>query len=377
MHHVILGAGPAGVIAAETLRKQDTDAQITLVSGEKEPPYSRMAIPYLLSGQIKEAGTYLRQDKTHFDMLEIAVEHRRTKAINAKEKSVAFDDGNRLSYDRLLIATGASPIRPPVPGLDLPGVRTCWTLDDARAIRMVPRMMDDVAGNMLRRWCEQKGVRVLTGVKITEIDRRKDRLDISLSNGPLLTAKLVVVAAGVAPNIGFLQGSGIKTNTGIKVSDRLKTSARDVYAAGDVAEARDLSTGAFSVLAIQPVAADHGRIAALNMAGVKTPHEGSLNMNVLDTMGLISSSFGKWDGVKDGDSVRMQDDGGFRYLRLEFEEDRLIGAQAVGLTDHIGMTRGLIQTGLSLGQWKDRLMKGPERIAEAYIAAAQGISPAH
>ena len=178
---------------------------------------------------------------------------------------------------------------------------------------------------------------------------------------------------GVASNIGFLEGSGIKTRQGVKVNDFLQTSAQDVYAAGDVAEARDMSTGEFSVLAIQPVAADHGRIAALNMLGRPTPHEGSLNMNVLDTMGLISSSFGKWDGVKSGDSARMNDESGNRYLRLEFDDDRLIGVQAVGLTDHIGIARGLIQTGQRLGRWKSKLMKSPERLAEAYIATAHGI----
>ena len=97
-------------------------------------------------------------------------------------------------------------------------------------------------------------------------------------------------------------------------------------------------------------------------------------MNVLDTIGLVSSSFGAWEGIKGGDSARMSDERVYRYLRLEFDGDRLAGAQAVGLTDHIGIARGLIQTGLRLGRWKDILMKSPERLAEAYVATAQGIS---
>ena len=183
------------------------------------------------------------------------------------------------------------------------------------------------------------------------------------------------MAAGVAPNIDFLKGSGIKTKQGVTADGFLRTSVKDVYAAGDVAQAKDLSTGEFSVLAIQPVAADHGRIAALNMAGHKTPHEGSLNMNVLATIGLVSSSFGAWEGVQGGENARMSDEKAYRYLRLEFDGDRLAGAQAVGLTDHIGIARGLIQTKLRLGRWKVTLMKSPERLAEAYVATAQGISP--
>jgi NADPH-dependent 2,4-dienoyl-CoA reductase/sulfur reductase-like enzyme len=417
MHHVIIGAGPAGVVAAETLRGLDAKAKITLLGDEGEPPYSRMAIPYLLAGQIKEEGTYLRHEKKHYKDLGIDVVQGHVKAVDPKKKTLALKKGKDISYDRLLIATGASAIRPKIDGLDLPGVHTCWTLEDERAIaklagkgapvvlmgagfigsiilealvargteltvvemedRMVPRMMDKTAGAMLKRWCEAKGVNVLTGTKINKIEKGKKGLSVKLSgkNKDSIPAKLVVVAAGVAPNVGFLKGSGIKTDEGVRVDGFLRTSAADVYAAGDVAEGKDLTTGMHDVMAIQPVAVDHGRIAALNMAGHETPHPGSLNMNVLDTIGLVSSSFGAWDGVKGGQGARMSDEDGYRYLRLEFDGDRLIGGQAVGLTDHVGIMRGLIQTGLRLGDWKDRLLKSPERLAEAYVATAQGIGP--
>ena len=374
-----------------------------------------MAIPYFLSKQIGEKGTYLRQDPDHYKNQGIDVIRARAGAVDTNNKTITLEKGGEVEYDRLLLATGASPIRPPIEGLDLPGIHTCWTLADARAIldralkgddvvllgagfigtiilealvsrgvkltvvemgdRMVPRMMDEVAGTMLKRWCEEQGVKVLTGTQITQITRQKNRLDISLSTGNSLQANLVVIAAGVTPNTGFLAGSDIDTNQGVTVNEFLRTSAMDVYAAGDVAQAKDLSTGEFSVLAIQPVAADHGRIAALNMAGLETPHEGSLNMNVLDTIGLVSSSFGAWEGVKGGMSTRMGDENGYRYMRLEFDGDRLAGAQTVGFTDHIGIARGLIQTGLRLGRWKDILMTSPERLAEAYVATVQGIVP--
>ena len=182
-----------------------------------------------------------------------------------------------------------------------------------------------------------------------------------------------MVAAGVAPNIDFLKNSGVKTGAGVRVNDHLATDAPGVYAAGDVAEARDLSTGEWDVLAIQPVAVEHGYIAGLNMAGTPTPHRGSLNMNVLDTLGLISSSFGSWMGVKGGESGKLVDEDGYRYLRLEFSGDQLVGGQAVGMTENIGTMRGLIQTGLHLGEWKDRLMTSPQRLTEAYVATSQGL----
>jgi NADPH-dependent 2,4-dienoyl-CoA reductase/sulfur reductase-like enzyme len=413
-HHVIIGAGPAGVTAAETIRKQDPFAEVTLISGEAEPPYSRMAIPYLLEGKIGEDGTHLRQTEGHYDTHSINVQPGPVTKVDTAAHSVTLANGTSLNYDKLLIATGASPIRPPIKGLDQAGVHTCWTLDDARQItklaekgapvvlvgagfigsiileslakagvqltvvemgdRMVPRMLDETAGNMLKRWCESQGVRVVTGTTVEAIESAAGDagLQVALGNGEKLGARLVVVATGVRSNTGFLDGSGIDVGNGIKVDEFLATSAPGVYAAGDVAEGVDLSTGMPDMLAIQPVAVEHGFLAAMNMTGRPAKHRGSLNMNVLDTLGLISSSFGNWQGVDGGQSVSKVDDAGYRYLRLEFGGDKLVGAQCVGVTDHIGMLRGLIQTGLPLGVWKERLMEAPERLPEAYVAVAQG-----
>lgn len=416
MNYVILGAGPAGVTAAETIRQHDKSATITLVSGDGEPPYSRMAIPYLLHGDIKEQGTYLRQQDGHYARLGITVKLARAGGIDTAAKTVFLSGGEALSYDKLLIATGASPIIPKVPGSNLEGVSTCWTLADAREIakragkgqpvvlvgagfigsivlealhqmgckitvveiapRMVARMLDDTAGNMLGRWCTQHGVAVVTNTKVERITGGSgisgNELAVSLSNGDILQARLVVLAAGVRSNTGFLVGSNVAVNTGIKVNQFLETTAPGIYAAGDCCEGIDLSTGKPDMLAIQPVAVEHGRIAGLNMVGIKTPHRGSLNMNVLDTMGLISSSFGLWQGVEGGETAKLVDEAGFKYLKLNFLGDKLVGAQCVGMTDHVGMLRGLIQSEFRLGAWKKRLMESPELLRQAYIAASQG-----
>ena len=96
-----------------------------------------------------------------------------------------------------------------------------------------------------------------------------------------------------------------------------------------------------------------------------------MDMNVLDTLGLICTSYGCWMGVDGGESGQLLDAEGFRYLKLQFEDDRLIGAIALGMTQHIGVIRGLIQSRLSLGVWKDRLMQDPTRVMEAYLASTQ------
>lgn len=413
MRYVLIGAGPAGVVAAETLRKADPKGDIVLLGDEPEPPYSRMALPYFLVGTIDEAGTYLRKSESHYDDLAVDFRHGRALKVDPAARTVTLEGGETLSFDRLLIATGSRTVQPPVPGIGLPGVHPCWTLADSREIvrraapdgrvvlmgagfigcivleslikrgvkptvvemadRMVPRMMNAAAGGLIKTWCKTKGIEVLTSTQVTAIEdtgEARDPLRVKLDKGAPLRAALVVVATGVRPNVAFLKGSGIETDFGIVVDSHLKSSVDGVYAAGDVAQGPDFM-GGWSVHAIQPTAVEHGRIAALNMAGGDATYHGSLAMNVLDTAGLVSSSFGQWQGVEGGDSAERMDETRFRYTRLEFDGDRLVGAICLGRTDQIGMLRGLIQSRVRLGEWKARLMEDPQRIAEAYVACTQ------
>jgi len=239
--------------------------------------------------------------------------------------------------------------------------------------RMVPRMMNKTAGNMLKSWCQKKGVAVKTKTRVTGVkNSNRGGLTVHLNKGRPVKAALVVVATGVQSNTGFLKGSGVrKQDGGVAVDDHLQSSVDGIYAAGDVACGPDFS-GGWAVHAIQPTAAEHGRIAAINMAGGDAKYQGSLIMNVLDTAGLISASFGNWPGVKGGDIAETVDKGHFRYTRLAFEDDRLIGALTLGLTEHVGVIRGLIQSRISLGPWKKKLIANPSSVMEAYVA----LSPA-
>lgn len=208
--------------------------------------------------------------------------------------------------------------------------------------RMVPRMMDQASGGLIKRWCESKGVTVLTSTRVAGVSPGDGHaLTVALENGSQLPADLLISATGVKPNVAFLNGSGIETDLGIVVDQRLQTSVPNIYAAGDVAQGRDFSTGGYSVQAIQPTAVEHGRIATSNMVdGSEVVHAGCVNMNVLDTMGLISGSFGLWEGIDGGDTAELSDYGRYRYLNLQFQDDVLIGANSLGLTQHIGVLRG-------------------------------------
>jgi NAD(P)H-nitrite reductase large subunit len=241
--------------------------------------------------------------------------------------------------------------------------------------RMVPRMMNQRSGGLIKRWCEKQGVEVLTSTKVNAINRDADGvLGVNLGMGDTRQADLVIAATGVKPNTGFLSGSGIEVDGGVVVDHRLRSSAPDVFAAGDVARGKDFSTRSFVVQAIQPTAVEHGRVAATNMVnGMEIVHQGSLNMNVLDTMGLVSASFGHWEGVDGGDSAELFDGDRFKYINLQFEDDVLVGANSLGLTQHVGVLRGLIQTRLRLGaRGKKELLDNPLNLTEAYLKASQG-----
>ena len=415
-HHVILGAGPAGVIAAETIRKLSPADSITIIGDEPEPAYSRMAIPYLLMGNINEAGTYLRKSATHFEDLKIKVRVAHVQSVQAATKKVVLDGGETVAFDTLLVATGSRPVTPLIPGIKSEGVHRCWTLEDARAIaslakpgarvlqlgagfigciimealaargvklsvvemgdRMVPRMMGPTAGGMIRDWCETKGGEVFTSTKVESIEPGAP-LSVKLSNGKTMLADLVISAAGVRPAIGFMENSGVTCLLGVLTDEHLQTNVPGIFAAGDCAEAFDKVSGKMIVSAIQPNAAEQARIAAANMVAHgrgRSAHamlKGVTQINVLDTLGLISTSFGDWQGVPGGDHVELTDKAQGRHLSLQFKDDVLVGCNSVGWTDHVGVMRGLVEGQVRLGAWKDTLKNDPTLLMEAYLASAQ------
>jgi len=232
--------GPAGVVAAETLRALDSAAGITVIGDEAAPPYSRMAIPYLLREDIEERGTYLRKQAGHFDARNIEVRQDRAQAVDVAAKKVRLAGGDELAFDKLLLATGSKPLTPPIPGIDDARVCHCWTLSDARTIaagitpgapvvligagfigciilealvaagaqltvvemgaRMVPRMLDATCGGLLQKWCAGKGVAVLTGAQVSAIEPAGDSLKVRVDGGDgerVLDAALVISATGV------------------------------------------------------------------------------------------------------------------------------------------------------------------------------------
>ena len=410
--HLIIGGGTAGMNAMRTIREEETErSTITLVSAEK--PYSRMVLPYYLDRSIAESHVFTATARVLADWGVTTHLGKRATALDTKTNVCTLDDGTAVEYDDCLIATGSSAVRAPVPGADGPGVHSFWTLDQARGVlaqirpgshvvmvgagfiaftilnsilsldakltivevapRILPRMIDDTGAALVQTWLEKNGVAVRTGAKLTRIDEVKGRRRLKMAAGGDLVADVVIMATGIRTNLAWLNGSEVKINQGVVVDDHLRSSVPNVYAAGDVAEGRDLISQTNAVHAIEPTAQEHGRIVGANMAGKDVRYRGSLIINIVEVCHLDVAAFGAWDDAKAETMSGVKADRP-SYRKLLWRGDRLTGAIILGpstdiwTTNDVGMLKGLVQSGVSLGAWKAHLKKNPFDIKPAFIA---------
>lgn len=410
--HLIIGGGTAGWNAIRTIREQDPDAEIALVSAER--PYSRMVLPYYLSRGIAESRVYTA-GPAELEALGVqARTGRRATGLETAANRLILDDGSAIEYDTLLIATGSSPVRPAIPGADAAGVHSFWTLQQAREVlggvregsrvalvgagfiaftmlnavlslgarltvleiapQVLPRMVDAEGARLVETWLRARGVEIRAGARLAAIQEAGGRKRLTLEGGEALEADLVIMATGIRPNLDWLSGSGIRLRQGILVDDHQRSSVPNVYAAGDVAEGRDLVTGELAVHALEPTAMEQGRVAGANMAGGDVAYRGSLLMNIVEVCDLEIASFGSWlDPEAEAVSALRADR--FAYRKLLWRGDRLVGAILIGrandvwTTNDLGMLKGLVQTGRPLGPWKSALSASPFHVKRAFVAA--------
>lgn len=403
MRYVIIGGSIAGLSAAQAIREQDKAADIRVISGEQAGPYYRPVIPYLISGQKSEADISYPDDrltgKGIAPVLGTAIK------VDAKKKEVLLASGDRLSYDALLLAMGSVPLKPLIPGLDgegayplrnrdqavriheaakaagsavvigggLVGIKAALALRELRrttgagprevtVVEMLPEILngriDRQGSRIIRNAVEQEGVTVLTNRGVKKVIRDHGAVTgVKLSSGGTLAADLVVVAAGVRPNLSCLRGSGVRTNKGVLIDGSLRTNVAGIYAAGDVAEGRDLLNGKNAVSGLWGNAVEMGRAAGMNMAGGKVNYPGFLPvMNASEIAGIPFVSAGLIDaeGKKYRTTSRRD---GKNYWKLVFEGDFLVGAVLVGDLKNAGMYTSLIKNHVPIGRARERIEK--------------------
>jgi len=395
MRHVIVGGSIAGISAARSIRSLDAKADITVISSEKGKTYYRPLIPYL----IEQADRDIDFIEDPFEKHSIHHEPAFVSSINTKKKEVTLDSGRSLPYDRLLIATGGSAIMPDIEGINGPGAFTLRTRDDALSLHtfakgkknavvigaglvgikaaialknvgldvtLVEQLDQVLTGRLDRRSAEiihkvlsDNGYKVILNDTVKKIVRDKDTVNgVALSSGTELSADLVLIAAGVEPNVSFLTKSGISVNKGIVINELLQTSVPDVYAAGDVVEYIDSASNEPAVSALWTNAEEMGRFAGMNMAGKNMMYRGFLaTMNSSDILGIPFISAGiiePEEGVYDV----IVDDRIDSYRKLVFRDDILAGFVFLGDITGAGIYTNLVRNRIAIGELKEDAVNG-------------------
>jgi nitrite reductase (NADH) large subunit len=376
MKIIIIGAGPAGVTAAETVRTFERQAEITMLTDEPYLPYSPPAM----------ADHFIMGSENHFWRSadwpsQTGVTYRSDVKVNSIEPGahrIRLVSGEELSYDSLLICSGAR-LYAPLAGADLTGIYNFKSLTAAE--NLVSKVRTGQARSAIIVGAGFIGMEIALllcnlGVKVTQVEmldqvmstmldpetaaialslmqshgidvRLKTKADafvgngmangVRLETGEVLQADLFIAATGVKPNLDLLQGSAIATNRGIKVDEHLKTNAPDVFAAGDCIETPDLLTGEVSVHAIFHNAVEQGRVAGMNLVGYQVAYEGAERMNSLKHLGLPIMAAGE----KVGDRV-LREKRGSNLRTIYLIENRLVGFQLLGDIHAAGILHALM-----------------------------------
>lgn len=395
MQYVIIGNSTAATFAIEGIRAIDRAGSITVISDETRPAYGRPLISYYLYGRIRLENTAYRPASFYTDNGVTLKYGVRAEKIDPKKKTVALSDGSTIGYDKLLVATGSSPLVPPADGLDTVKYHTFMTMDAALALekelspekrvlvvgagliglkcvegildrvgsvtvvdlaaRILPSILDEEGSAIVQERLEARGVNFVLG----DCAVRYAPGLATLRSGKEVPFDILVIAAGVRPNVSLVREAGGEVNRGIVVNDRQETTIPDVYAAGDNCESYDICSGTRRILALLPNAAFQGETAGRNMAGGDAAFDKAAPFNAL---GLFDTHIAT-AGVYEGEAYTDLSEG---YKKLFVKDNKLVGFILIDCIGRAGIYTSLIreQTPLTTVDF-ELLKKNPALMAFA------------
>ncbi len=403
MHYVLIGGGIAGISAAKAIRENDTAAEITAISNERSKSYYRPMIPLLIEGRKSEAEITFPDDPFVKSRVKTVVGN--ATVVKTLPKEVLLASGERVAYDKLLIASGGIPIVPAIQGAIGEGVFTLRTVDDAIRIRdaaahahgavviggglvgikaaaalrlseagrgrepvdvtvveMLPHILsqrlDKRGAEIIRSALVDMGIAIETSQNVAEIVREKGKPSaVKLASGKAIKADMIIIAAGVKPSISYLRDSGIQSGTGVLVNEFLQTNIPDVYAAGDAVEGKELLRDRLTVSGLWTNAFETGRCAGANMAGRKVAYPGLLPvMNATEIAGIPFISAGLIE-PEDAECLTVINDRPDGYSKFVFKGECLVGAVFVRDIANAGIYTNLIRNRMPVARLQDKVAR--------------------
>jgi NAD(P)H-nitrite reductase large subunit len=430
--YLIIGNSAGGIGAAEAIRELDMTGTVTIVSDEPYPVYSRPLISeYLANPCPIEKMLYRRPDFYEKNGIQSLLGEKVTR-VNPGGRTVSLGSGQKLAWQKLLLATGGMPILPNMEGSQLRGVFTFNRLDDAKAIdeflsrhrrkvkavvigggligtsvsdaltrrgvdvvivemkdRVLNTILDEESSAMEAKALESAGITIITGHTVRDINSNLpgEVSSVTLDDERLIHCEMVIIAIGVRPRLDLAAGSGLRTNRGIIVDRHMVTSSPDIYACGDVAEAYDFVLGGNRLTPVWPNAYEGGRIAGLNMAGRPTGYLGGTIMNAMKYFGVNIVSAGLVTPPDDSYKTVSHRSNGI-YRKVVIKDGKLVGLVFAGEIEKSGIVYNLMKDGRDVSGFKEALVADdfglaslPSSIWREYLAqpdatAARLITPA-
>ena len=414
---VIIGNSAAGIGALEAIRKHDRLSSVTLVSAEDELVYSRCLLSHFLAGTLGEEGLLFRPADFYQRMEAEILPRRKVESVDPAGQQVVCDDGAKLDFDKLLIATGSSPKLPPHIPRKTAGVFVLRTVADAMAIRsglerarnavvlggglvgmkaafalhkrglrvtvvvrsshVLSQMIDAGAAALVMDRLREEGIEVLTGADVTGVELQEGKVAAVKITGEGSSAsarpcELLIVAKGVDANKELVRGTAIQHETGIITDAHMQTTLENIYAAGDVAETFDVALETRSINALWTCAMQQGKIAGLNMAGQARQYDGSVGLNSLNFPSVDLISFGVVQPAQEAGYevlVQRRPAEGV-YKKLVLKGDRIKGLVLVNRIDNAGVLLSLLGRKVNVAGFKDDLLN--DRFSYATVLGKGG-----
>ena len=360
-NYVIVGNSAAAIGCVEGIRQVDTKGSILIVSDEPHHTYSRPLISYLLWGKTDRQRMKYRPDSFYEDNKVDTLFGIKATALHPEEHTLELDNGETVTYGKLLLATGSRPFIPPMEGLDKVEKKfTFMTLNDALALeeaitpdskvlivgagliglkcaegifekvasltvvdlanRILPSILDEEGSKLVQEYIEKKGVKFYLSDSVAKFEEGV----ACLNSGAEVEYDVVVIAVGVRPNVELAQQAGIDVNRGILTDVHCATSAADVYAAGDCTVSHNIASNQDQILALLPNAYMQGETAGIEMAGGEANYDKAIPMNAMGMLGLHMITA----GVYDGEVYKEQNCEG--YKKLFVKDGKLKGYILIG-----------------------------------------------